>query len=145
MRREPRSEVVRVQVRARRVRYVMGTSRTPSVPVRRRIETYGTSAVYSLGGTRRGDGVKSSGLSTKRTSEDPLGNVLEVLHSSLVPSEPSRECDEEFSEGRVDIHEEGATKVLREACVFRRSQRGYERKKLSLPLRRNRQSGPHRS
>ena len=45
----PRIEVVTVHVRARRVRYVVGTSRTPSSPVNSRIDMYGISGVYSLG------------------------------------------------------------------------------------------------
>ena len=42
-----------------------------------------------------------------------LGDILEVLGASLVSTEPSCEGDEKFGEGRMNVHEEGATDVLR--------------------------------
>ena len=43
-----------------------------------------------------------------------LCDVLEVVRSSLVSSEPSCEGDEQLGQRRVDVHEERSTDVLRD-------------------------------
>jgi hypothetical protein len=45
--------------------------------------------------------------------EGLLGNVLKVVGSSLVSSEPGSKGDEELSERRMNVHEECSADVLK--------------------------------
>ena len=53
-------------------------------------------------------------MTVAKQRHDSLCDVLEVVRSSLVPSEPSCEGDEQLGQRRMDVHEERSTDVLQD-------------------------------